>query len=181
VVPKQLYQHLTAPLSPDDLVATSPDELRARRADCEGMEAAISYARRALHGRLDIVHADLRRRAEGRDDPRLEDLVAQLPEILAETQPVGASGSLRILVSPEPSAVVEDLMALVDEVAGPNALTHLAQFDDEAVSSAATRLAELEHEFSVARRQLHHNIDLLQAELSSRYGRGELSVETLLA
>jgi hypothetical protein len=165
VVPKQLYQHLTAPLSPDDLAATSPDELRARRADCEGMEAAISYARRA----------------EGRGDPRLEDLVAQLPEIMAETQPVGASGSLRILVSPEPSAVVEDLMALVDEVAGPNALTHLAQFDDEAVSSAATRLAELEHEFSVARRQLHHNIDLLQAELSSRYGRGELSVEALLA
>lgn len=180
-MPKQLYQHLTAPLRPEDLAERSPDELRARRTECEGLEAAISYARRALHGRLDIVHADLRRRTEGRGDPRLEDLVAQLPGILAETQPVGAAGSLRVLVSPEPSAVVEDLMALVDEVVGPNALTHLAKLDDEAVHAAAGRLGELEHEFSSARRQLHHNIDLLQAELSSRYGRGELSVETLLA
>lgn len=180
-MPKQLYQHLTAPLLIGDLAARSPDELRARRAECEGMEAAISYARRALHGRLDIVHADLRRRAEGRGDPRLEDLVARLPEILAETQPVGSASSLRLLVTPEPSAEVEDLMVLVDEVVGPNALTHLAQLSDDEVGAAAARLADLEAEFSQARRQLHHNIDLLQAELSSRYGRGELSVETLLA
>ncbi|MPY95879.1 MAG: hypothetical protein GEV08_23335 [Acidimicrobiia bacterium] len=180
-MPKPLYQHLTAPQFVEQLDARSPSELRAMRAECEQVEAAISFARRALHGRLDIVHAELRRRVEGAANPRLDDLVAQLPTILAETQPTGVTGSQRVLLTPEPSVVQEELMGVVDAVAGPEALTHLSRLDDDALGATVGELSGLEQELSTARRQLHHQIDVLQAELTARYERGELSVETLLA
>lgn len=181
VLPEPLYEPLTAPQFVEHLSERSAEELRDMRAACEQMEAAISFARRALHGRLDIVHADLRRRSEGGLSSRLADLVEQLPKILAETQPTGVASSQRVLLAAEPSGAQDELMALVDGVVGPDALTHLAQLDEDEVESTVTALSDLEHELSTARRQLHRQIDLLQGELSSRYGRGELSVETLLA
>ena len=181
-MPKKLYQHLVAPGFGEGLDTRSADELRSMRAECEQAEAAISFSRRALHGRLDIVHAELRRRAEGGPNPLLDDLVAQLPRILAETQPVGASP--RLLPTLEPSSgqdeLQEQMMEFIDDVVGPNALTHLPQLDGHALGRCVAELSRLEAELSVARRQLHQQIDVLQGELSSRYGRGELSVEALL-
>ncbi len=177
----RLYEHLTGTHYIDGVSARSPAELRSMRAECEQMEAAISYVRRALHGRLDIVHAEERRRAHGDADAGLADLVASLPSILAETQPVGVGGSLRIKVAVDQVGVQEELMAAVDAVAGPEALTHLPNLSDGELQSTAEGLAALEHEFSVARRQLHHQIDAVQAQLTSRYESGELSVDALLA
>ncbi len=51
---------------------------------------------------------------------------------------------------------------------------------EERATAIATRLAELEREFSTTRRRLHERIDQLKAELSGRYGRGEISVDGLL-
>ena len=175
----QLYQHLTAASYTESVSSRTPSELRAMRAECERMEAAISFARRALHGRLDIVDAEERRRVSG-SEPGLDDLVESLPQILAETQPAAGGGSLRVLVGVDQAGVQKELMAEVDELSGVDALVHLPELSDDELRSLRNRLSELEHELSVARRSLHQRIDAVQAELSARYERGELNVDGLL-
>jgi hypothetical protein len=64
------------------LPSWSNEDLRARRAACEGREAAVSYARRVLQGRLDIVRAELERRHEAGESDAAE-LLASLPGVLA--------------------------------------------------------------------------------------------------
>ena len=57
-------------------------ELRARRDDAEAEEADISYLRRLLQGRLDILRAELVRRSQG-GDLDVAGLRAALPSILS--------------------------------------------------------------------------------------------------
>ncbi|MDP9070608.1 MAG: aerial mycelium formation protein, partial [Actinomycetota bacterium] len=57
-------------------------ELRRRKAECQEVEVAVSYLRRLVQGRLDIVEVDLRRRAGG-EPADLSDVVDRLPQILA--------------------------------------------------------------------------------------------------
>jgi hypothetical protein len=48
----------------DDLEALSLQELRERRHDAEQEDADLSYIRRLLQGRLDIIRAERDRRAK---------------------------------------------------------------------------------------------------------------------
>jgi hypothetical protein len=67
----------------DGLASWSTAEVRRARAECEAEEEGISYARRVLQGRLDILRAELLRREE--DDDHAEDLLARLARILSRT------------------------------------------------------------------------------------------------
>jgi len=49
----------------DDLAGLDLDELRSRRREAEQEEADLSYLRRMLQGRMDILRAELARRAGG--------------------------------------------------------------------------------------------------------------------
>ena len=51
----------------DDLGNLDLDELRARRREAEQEEADLSYLRRMLQGRMDILRAELARRSGGGD------------------------------------------------------------------------------------------------------------------
>jgi hypothetical protein len=46
----------------EDLEDVDTQEIRRRRAECEEEEQGISYARRVVQGRLDILRAELLRR-----------------------------------------------------------------------------------------------------------------------
>jgi hypothetical protein len=46
----------------EDLTALSEDELRGRLEEMVQEERAVSYRRRVLHGRIDLVRAELARR-----------------------------------------------------------------------------------------------------------------------
>src|SRR6266511_4767593 len=61
-------------------------ELRARRDEAEAEEADISYLRRLLQGRLDILRAELVRRSQG-GDRDVASLLAGLPAILSDEDP----------------------------------------------------------------------------------------------
>src|SRR5947209_17755829 len=73
------------------------DELRQRRLDAEQEETDLSYLRRLLQGRLDILRAELARR-----DGQETDLVQALPRILADDHSGGPRGLGRHVTS-EPS------------------------------------------------------------------------------
>ncbi len=66
----------------DGIDTRSLDDIRAMRTECQQAEVALSYLRRLIQGRLDIVHAYLEQ--EGSDGPPdLAALVAALPGILS--------------------------------------------------------------------------------------------------
>jgi len=160
-----------------DLTTRPLQDLRARRDECKAVEDTVSYLRRMIQGRLDIVAADLRRRAEGGSPGDLGSLVDQLPDILSDKVHAGGSGRMPSgLIPPDD----EDLTVDLDRVAGPDVLGHLPDLPDETVAELARSLGELEREVSDRRRSLFACIDSLTGELARRYGTGEADAGALL-
>ena len=65
-----------------DVAGASLDDIRRMRAECQEAEASLSYLRRLIQGRLDIVHAYMER-PEGSAAPDLSSVVDNLAGILA--------------------------------------------------------------------------------------------------
>jgi hypothetical protein len=152
------------------------EDIRAMRAECQGVETGLSYLRRVLQGRLDIVAAELERRRAGGDPADLALLVEQLPTILSDH--LRAPGNGRLPSTLEMGKVDPELESRVDAVLG--SLDDLASIADEALVAGQAELTELEGTISGLRRELFQRIDALQAELTRRYRTGEASVESLL-
>lgn len=159
----------------DDLEALSTAELRTRRAVCEEAEEGVSYARRLLQGRLDLLRAELRRR----DENGVERLLDMLPSILARddapSDPMKARAT-RLRVPPSADAHAAALDTIADEAtllgAGDLAIGDLSDLVD--------RVGAYEHELSVLRRALFDRIDALRDELAARYKDGRADVGELL-
>lgn len=155
------------------------DEVRRLRNRCQSAENGLSFVRRLVQGRLDIVHAEIERRREGGSPAKVSDLLEDLPTILADR--IRGPGLGRPPQDLAPAEVPDDLLAELDEVAGVDALGELTERDARAVDAQLARLEDLEQRISGLRRQLHEQIDVLQAEITRRYRTGEASVESLLA
>lgn len=157
-------------------------EIRAMRAECEEAEVGVSFARRVLQGHLDIVASELRRRHDGQlpaGAGALHDLVERLPEILADEHDRNSPSWRPIDLDPDMPA--GELLVAIDNAVGGGTLADLGALGEADIQLIANRLTELEREFSATRRVLHERIDQLKDELSGRYGRGEISVDGLLA
>ena len=160
-----------------DVTALSMDELRAKRAECQALEVGLSYRRRLAQGRLDIVAAERRRRAEGAPAPSDDDLVRELATTLADRSRPAGNGRLPQLMAPDAEGVdTSDL----DSIARPGALARITESTDEDLTDLVEQLSIYEAIVSKHRRALHERIDALQAEITRRYRTGEASVESLL-
>jgi len=160
-----------------DLPVKPIEDIRALRDECRAVEDKVSYLRRLVQGRADIVAADLRRRADGGSPIDLETLIAQLPDILSDKGSPGGPGRLPTGVGPPED---DSLTIELDRVAGPDVVGHLADLSDEEVAELARRIGELERHVSGSRRGLFGRIDALNGELARRYGTGEADVAALL-
>jgi hypothetical protein len=160
----------------DGLEARAIEEIRSMRAECQDVETGLSFLRRLVQGRLDIVAAELERREAGGDPADLALLVEQLPAILADH--LRAPGNGRLPNTLGPGHVDEELQARVDTAV--TALDDLAALTTEDLVASQQELSELEGEISGRRRDLFDRIDALQAELTRRYRTGEATVESLL-
>ncbi len=152
-------------------------ELRARKAACDEVEATLSYVRRLVQGRLDIVLAEVQQRARGGSGD-LAAIVEQLPEILAEGGTRGSKGRLTTLLPGDANHRL--LSADVDRIIDADKVGALPRMDEAEVRAIADALVELERRVSSDRRALHERLDVLQAEIVRRYKSGEASVDTLL-
>ena len=74
----------------DNLTTVPVEELRKKKAECEALEAEVSYARRLIQGKLDILRHGVERVAGG-DKLEVTEMVEDLPGILSEG--VGGSAS----------------------------------------------------------------------------------------
>lgn len=171
--------------SPDfvaDLHGRDMDELRAMRSRCQALENSLSYVRRLIQGRLDIIGGELQRRRGGGDSGDTSDLIGRLPEILSEgSRGDGGPGSVRPPLSMEPDPDVTDqLERMLDQIVDPDDLGRTTDLTDEQLAQTVTALHELEDSVSNHRRTMHSVIDTLQAEVTRRYRSGEASVDTLL-
>ena len=170
-------EHLLAPEYLGDVAQRPINEIRFMRDECQAAEAALSYVRRIVQARLDIVAAEIDRRAQGGEPADVASLVEKLPEILGRQ--VLGPGLGRLSTSMEPPDDAE-LVAEVDAVVDTARLSDLAGATDDDVRALAGRLGELESGVSGRRRGLHERIDILQGELVRRYKSGEATVESLL-
>jgi hypothetical protein len=159
----------------DDLDALDTTRLRELRAACEEAEEGVSYARRLLQGRLDLLRAELERR----DDGVQADLLDALPSILAadevSTDPVKAR-STRVRVP----AGADAHERLLDDVL-PEALVAGDEVAPEELERAVARATEHERALSELRRALFRRIDALRDELAARYKDGRADVADLLS
>jgi hypothetical protein len=161
-----------------DLETRPMSDVRAMRTECQEIETGLSYLRRLLQGRLDIVGAEQQRRREGRAPGDLSELISQLPEILSDRTRAPGLGRLPQLMAP--GEVDTELTDRLDEIVGEHDLESLPDLDSAELDRIHDGLEELEREVSDRRRALFDRIDRLQAEVTRRYRTGEASVESLL-
>ena len=151
----------------------SLDDLRERRREAEQEETDLSYMRRLLQGRLDILRAELARR-----DGTGSDLVDALPQILAD-EPSGGPRGMGRHIAAEPSRAdahrrhVEQLVADVD-LSNPDA------HDDASLRRVLETLEAEEAKVSESRRAVQKVMDALTAEVTRRYREGDANPSDLL-
>jgi hypothetical protein len=153
-------------------------EVRSMRAECQEIETGLSYLRRLVQGRLDIVGAESQRRREGAEPGDLAELISQLPEILSDRTRNPGFGRLPQHLAP--GEVDPELAGRLDEIMSGHVLESLPNLSTEELDEMHEALEQLEHEETNRRRQFFDRIDALQAEITRRYRTGEASVESLL-
>ena len=160
-----------------DLEALDLDELRRRRDEAELEEADASYLRRLLQGRLDIVRAELARRAENGGGPDVRALIDRLPAILADQAPGSFNALPRVLV---PSRA-DQHRRRVERLVSDDTLANLHKLSHEELERAVDVLTTEEAKVSSVRRRVQKVLDVLRAELTRRYREGAADVSQLLA
>lgn len=173
-------ERLSAPDYLQGLDTRSLDELRAMRAECDRAETAVSYLRRVIQGRLDIVQEFLRRPEGG--DADLSEVVEHLPVIIGGGPPRPAGpGRLPSRLAPDIEVIEdEELTAEVDAVLDAGRIGELPSMAPAALQSLSEQLVALEGRVSAQRRELHERIDAVQAEIVKRYKSGDISADGLL-
>jgi len=162
------------------LDALSLDEVRSRRGECQEIELGLSYARRLVQGRLDIIHAELEQRGAGEGRSDASDIVDRLKdgEMLGDQSRPSGFGRLPTLMAPDEAS--DEFSVEIDEVADADSLANLPELSDEVVRKLADQLTSLERSLSDRRRSVFDRIDAFQAEIVNRYKTGSADPGELL-
>ncbi|AJF69876.1 ABC transporter substrate-binding protein [Streptomyces vietnamensis] len=170
----------TAEPGPEPTNRTRPDlgalrlpELRALRRDAQSDEADLSYVRRMLQGRIDILRAELARRT----DPEAP-VLDRLSEILADVPSRHRSSARHVTLSTPRG---EEYRRLASEMLSEVELSDLTARTDDELHAAMGRLAGYEQQISRRRQDLQRTADDCSAEIARRYREGEAQVDDLLA
>ncbi|MFE9565827.1 AmfC protein [Streptomyces sp. NPDC006487] len=163
----------TADAPPTPATALGLPELRGLRRDAQRDEADLSYVRRLLQGRIDILRAELARRT----DPEAP-VVDRLSEILADA-PSSRSASARHVTLGTPHG--EEYRLLAAEMLSDVELSDLGARTDAELHEGMGRLVRYEQQVSRRRQQLQRTADDCSAEITRRYREGEAQVDDLLA
>ena len=161
--------------TPAELRTLSLPELRTLRRAAQREESDLSYVRRLLQGRIDILQAE-RRRRRAPDGPVV--VVEQLSEILADG-PARHRSSARHVTIATPSGSeyrrqVERMLAVVG-------LQDRGCRTDGELLDALGRLARYEAQASERRQSLQRTADGCSGEITRRYREGEAQIEDLLS
>ncbi|MFF8596770.1 aerial mycelium formation protein [Streptomyces sp. NPDC015220] len=173
-----------------DLTVPSLPELRSLRRQAQRDEADLSYVRRLLQGRIDILGAELARRGSGAGagtEPAAGltsvvhagagPVVERLAEILRDA-PARQRSSARHVTLGTPHS--EEYRRLAAEMLGEVELSDLSARTDLELGAAMGRLVRYEQQVSRRRQRLQRTADDCSAEIARRYRDGEAQVDDLL-
>jgi hypothetical protein len=152
----------------DALDARTLEDLGTMRQEVDDLENQVSYYRRVLHGRLDVLGFEQRRRS-GEDS---RSIIEALPELLA----AGADGDsgngdgnaldrLHADFAPELPQIERRYARVTDD----DILTRLPELSDEDLSLALQELRAIEEQLSTQRTALHGIHDALVTEIAGRH------------
>lgn len=149
------------------------DDVRARRDECLAEREYLSYLRRLLHGRLEILRAEVKARADGTEIP----LVDRLATILGTDTPLGPSrGEALRLGLPEEE--MNNARRRVERLMASSAFSDPETMDDDTLASVIGGLEDEEHEVSRVRRTVMDLHDAFQEEIKRRYKERLASAES---
>ncbi|MET7322001.1 aerial mycelium formation protein [Streptomyces sp. NPDC005549] len=164
-----------------DLAALSLPELRTLRRDAQREEADLSYVRRLLQGRIDILRAELAGRGPASSSSVVTaatgSVVERLSEILADA-PARQRSSARHVTLGTPRS--EECRRLAAEMLGEVELSDLTARTDVELTAGMGRLVRYEQQVSRRRQRLQRTADGCGAEIARRYREGEAQVDDLL-
>lgn len=148
----------------EGLSGLSLEDLRRRRDDCLAEREYLSFLRRLVQGRAEILRAEIARRSgRGEQGP----LVERLATILSSGGQGPSRGEAVKVGIPEEEVLLarRRLERLVSDagISDPSAL------DDEQLARAVDLLVAEEHEVSQTRAEVIAALDRLQDELKRRY------------
>jgi hypothetical protein len=169
---RRRIDRVTAPDFLDELEGRQPNEVRAMRDDCQAEEARLSYERRVLQGKLDILRAEASRRQTGQDGG----LVDALPSILAD-EPAPSRG-VRSTPVYEPDAD-EQRRGMEAELEG--VVARAPDMSDDELAETTDKLVAWEREVSDVRAEVLRRLDTLQEELIRRYRAGGMALDEILS
>ena len=155
---------MLAPEYLEGLEDRSLDEVRGLHEECMEIETEVSYVRRLAQARMEILRAEQNRRDSGGS---VADLVASLPSILADPGPRPNPATSRLMRNLAPAPDIDwsrgNESLIVDDT-----LANLPTLSDDELRDALEGLAELEHDVSARRRELHGVIDRIEVDLARR-------------
>ncbi|MEU2539936.1 RsiG family protein [Streptomyces iakyrus] len=179
-------QRTDSPRLPSDtsepgLPALSLPDLRTLRREAQRDEADLSYLRRLLQGRIDILRAEVARRTPSgvasAAAPAEGSVVERLAEILRDG-PARHRSSARHLTLGTPQG--EEYRRLAAEMLAEVELSDLDARTVQELNAAMGRLERHEQQVSRRRRRLQRTADECSAEIARRYREGEAQVDDLL-
>jgi hypothetical protein len=147
-------------------------ELRTLLRDAKREEGELSYVRRLLQGRIDILRAELARRSAP-GSPLLE----LLPQILADG-PSSHRSSVRHVTLSTPQS--DEYRCLAEQMLAQVELSDLTARTDEELADAMARLVGYEQHVSQRRQVTQRTADGCSREIARRYREGEAQVDDLL-
>ena len=159
-----------------DLTTAPLADVRRKRTEAEQEEVDLSYIRRMVQGRIDVVRAELNRREGSGGNGSLIDGLA----VILADEPRGPARGMGRYSSVEPSRAdshrryVESLVADVD-------LSDVSARASDDLAHAMRTLSEEEHKLSAKRRAVQQVMDACSAEITRRYRDGEADVAALLS
>lgn len=157
---------------PPPLKTLTLPEVRVLRRRAQQDEADLSYVRRLLQGRIDILQAELTHRT----DPS-SPLLDLLPQILADSPSQHRSSARHVTVgTPQGDEYRKLAEGMLDEVG----LSDLTARTDSELHRAMARLVQYEEQVSRRRQALQHMADDCSKEIARRYREGEAQVDDLL-
>lgn len=161
-----------------DLELLRLPEVRTLRRTSQQDEADLSYVRRLLQGRIDILRAELARRRDPSAPAPDADMVARLSEILTDTPSRHRSSARHVTVGTPHG---EEYRSLAAEMLGEVELSDLDARTDDELHAGLGRLVRYEQQVSRRRQLLQRTADDCSAEIARRYREGEAQVDDLLS
>ena len=162
--PDSRRRSVTSTVPSEELAALDLEQLRSYRQGLEGEEDKVSYWRRLVHARIDVLEAE-----SGTSAPlSIDDLV----RVLGDT---GSGRTRRALVRFRAADPLPDLPVLSEMW-----VTEVDPHDAGEIEDALERLRTAERQLTAYRRALHDRIDEATRELILRYRANPLAALTVI-